>query len=48
MDPRMVQEGGAVVIWDGAEVDHLVLEDQGRTLIHTDNDTDFLLTYCTL
>lgn len=34
MDPRMVQAGGAVVIWDGAEVDHLVLEDQGGVGCH--------------
>lgn len=37
MDHRMVQAGGVVVILEGAEVGHLVLEDQGRSLIDNIN-----------
>lgn len=32
MDPRMLQAGGEEATWEEAEVDHPVLEDQGRSL----------------
>lgn len=45
MDPRMVQAGDVVVTSDGAEVDHLVLEDQGRSMTVNGNYTSTIAHY---